>query len=73
MKCNEKFWVLYWRFFEISRKRQIKILYAKGPLGLVISFSAIDFNSSLVQFQFNDTIKLDDIKKIIGFEVLRME
>ena len=50
-----------------------KVYECEGLLGLVVSFSAIDLNSPLVQFFFNDLRSLEEIKKIQGFEIVKLD
>jgi hypothetical protein len=50
-----------------------KIYEVEGSLGLVVSFSAINLNSPLVQFTFHDLRSLEEIKKIKGFEIVKLD
>ena len=50
-----------------------KVYECEGPLGLVVSFRGVDLNSPLVQFKFNDLRSLEEIKKIQGFEIMKLD
>lgn len=44
-----------------------------NPLGLVISFASINPNSSIVQFKFNDSRTIDEIKKIAKYKIIQKD
>jgi len=46
-----------------------KLVMKNSKLGLVISFATIKSNSLVVEFKFNDTRSIDEIKKITKYEV----
>jgi len=46
---------------------------SNGPLGLIISFKNIVANSSIVQFKFNDTRTINEIKNITKYEIIKKD
>ncbi len=51
-----------------------KTIYSiNGPLGLVLSFHNIMLKSNIVQFKFNDTRTIDEIKNITKYEIIKKD
>ena len=51
-----------------------KTVYSSnGQLGLIISFKNIVANSSIVQFKFNDTRTINEIKNITKYEIIKKD
>ena len=42
-------------------------------VGLVISFASIKPNTSIIQFKFNDTKTIDEIKNITKYEIIKKD
>lgn len=50
-----------------------KIMLNNQVVGLVISFTSIKPNTSIIQFKFNDTKTIDEIKNITKYEIIKKD
>ena len=58
---------------KLLKSKRISNYPHDGRLGLVVSFSSIKPNSSLVQFRFNDKRTIDEIKNITKYEIIKKD